>query len=228
MTNRSEGNLTEIVEQVSSRAFDRMRRDDAPTWEQLDRYTQQQVKQDLLPIIMDVLDIVDNEPKPDDPVRLDGALSESHFATYALLHGDDFWQHYRFVEGHGGSYENDHPKQHDIQTATAWCLHLEVQEPRRVRPILEALANVPVRATSGRLTGEFIEEGDSFAEWGEPREEGQSGRLGIYFVAASIPEAQATGNFMAGIALRAAGEFADDLAKHYAISTAGDYAEQIR
>ena len=130
-------------------------------------------------------------------------------------------------------YENQHPIQHNTSTATVWTLHLNAR-PEILGAILTAMSE------ASETTGEYTYEGDSFQEWGTPAEEYakfnkgdpmDDQHLAIYF-RAKPEDAAILGASLATQASDAArmalhGYDALALPLPHAVSTAGDYAEQV-
>ena len=110
-------------------------------------------------------------------------------------------------------YEHD-PVLLDAATATVWALHLHVPDGPEARgEVLKRLSLLP------HVTGEFTH-GDSWSEWGEPKDGEDDCHMVIYYRAAphraweiGVEIANRTGLDM-------------DPTK-FAVSTAGDYAEQV-
>lgn len=122
-------------------------------------------------------------------------------------------------------YENQHPTQHDTSTATVWALHLNAR-PEMLGAILTAMSEAP------ETTGEYTYEGDSWVEWGTPTADLDDQHLAIYF--RSKPEdAAILGASLATQASEAArtalhGYDTLTLPLPHHVSTAGDYAEQVK
>lgn len=196
--------LTTIADEVAQTEWDRLVAQRAtagvpgPVWDNLDKFTRQQFKSNLLPIITAVLDAIDkaeaNAIKPKQMVDYDYANADRT---------DPRW------------YENqDH--QHDVTTATVWVLHLHVR-PEDKDAVLERMA------LHACPTGEYTY-GDSWRQWMETSEGDDDVRLGIYINAPTDSAARLADT----LALNAA--FASrnpNIATDYALSTAGDFAEQL-
>jgi len=124
-------------------------------------------------------------------------------------------------------YENqDH--QHDIYTATVWTLHLNVH-PEAREAVLERVSQLP------EATGEYTY-GDSWREWGEETADDDDRHMCIYFTA-EPKQAYRVGAHIADhvhvVATRARSDLLVLLeATHpnlnFAISTSGDYSQQLQ
>jgi len=109
-------------------------------------------------------------------------------------------------------YENQ-PEQLDPQKATVWALHLHV-DADEYHKIMKVAPNLP------RITGEYTY-GDSWLEWGEENKGDDDGHLVLYFDAYH-DHADAVGSSIVSFLLSTINRPIPD----YAVTTAGDYAEQ--
>lgn len=185
-----------------------------PEWDGLEPPARLAFKNSLLPVIIDVLEALD-----DDPSQVSGTPDIKAMVEYGFAEGDR-------TEGHW--YENQFPIQHDVSTTTFWALHLRMpayRQPEEAEAaknaVLERMAMLP------EVTGEYTY-GDSFRQWCEPSEGGADLRLCIYFTA-TPGRALSVGEYLAHFAWIAIddGVIPAFNASTYAISTAGDYAAQI-
>ena len=205
--------LTVVADTVAEKDFDRRRQEalergftpeTLPTWDELEPLSKRNFKAQLLPIIIDVLDALEkDEVKPPEAKTM---------VEYDYLNNDRSDPRW---------YENQHPIQHEVRTATVWTLHLNIH-PKCKDAVLSRMALLP------EPTGEYTY-GDSWFEWGEKAKSDTDRHLAIYF-RADPEKAQAVGYHLANHATFAAMQvLGGDNAKipPYAVSTAGDYAEQI-
>lgn len=175
------------------------------TWDKLPANIKHSVKSGLLPIITDVLNALES-----DQVKPTEAKQMVEYGYDKGDRADPRW------------YENQHPLQHDTATATVWALHLNLHESV-LKPVLERMSVLP------ETTGEYTY-GDSFREWGAtPPDDESDGHLVIYFHATPT-QAASIGYHMANhatiAAMQAFGAQGANIPP-YAVSTAGDYAEQL-
>lgn len=130
---------------------------------------------------------------------------------------------YAFIpEVSAGMYESD-PTQLSLDTATVWVLHLKCP-PSAAPLVLERLAQIP------DTTGEYLD-GDSWVEWGEEPADEDDHHLAIYYRARNYGRARSVGEHLRTHAQSACLRAGIDLSfpdTDYAISTAGDFAEQIK
>jgi hypothetical protein len=130
------------------------------------------------------------------------------------------------------SYERSHPTQHDTTTATVWVVHMQVEEPL-LNTVLERMAVSP------NTTGEYGF-GDSWTEWGEAPHGPTDLHLAVYFrakphtayatamhlwSAASIAAGRANGALLARLKGTTT---TPGVGNDFAVSTSGDFAEQIK
>lgn len=122
-----------------------------------------------------------------------------------------------------GLYE-ENPHTLDRDTAQVWVAHVHVHDPAAAPAMLRRAALYSV------TTGEYGW-GDSFVEWGEPPHDERDNHLAIYYSAQrggayNVGNLIATGAFMAAMReLQTDVENVGDVM--FAISAAGDFAEQI-
>lgn len=202
--------LSAVIETVAEKEFDRRREgamksgyspDALPTWAQIPPVARHGFKASILPLVTDILD------------ALEGAKPEvKRMVFYDYLNNDRSDPRW---------YENQHPEQHDVKTATVWALHINLHASCK-DAVLERLALVP------EVTGEYTY-GDSWGQWGEEVEGDDDGHMVIYF---HSPPEQATfigyhlANHVTFAAMKKLGGDSATIPAH-AVSTAGDYAEQI-
>lgn len=180
---------------------------DLPEWADVPPVGKHNFKSNLLPIITDVLEALESDQvKPTEGKE----MVEYDYGNSKLAGRDDpRW------------YENQHPDQHDVSKATVWVMHMPLAE-EGLPAALERMSVMP------ETTGEYTF-GDSWIEWGEPATEDSGKRLGIYFHATP---AQAYGigyhlaNHVTIAVLRSSPEREVDVPP-YAVSTSGDFAEQL-
>lgn len=121
---------------------------------------------------------------------------------------------YVFVNGGPNTYEDDNINL-NLDTCRIWALHLRIPQDVSKEEILHRVGHSPY------VTGEYLDEVDSWTEWGEPQGE-DDGHLVIYFQ--SLPQfAARRGEHLAILAVGQALQPAD-----FAISTSGDFAEQFK
>lgn len=205
--------LTTVLDTVSEKRWTAAREDalknsvvtpeEYPDWENLSAVHKRNFKESLLPVVTDVLEALESDQvKPTEAKQM---------VDYDYLNADR--KDPRF-------YENQ-PEQHDTATATVWALHLHVH-PSVADAVLERMSVMP------ETTGEFTF-GDSWRQWGEPTEGEHDGHMVVYFHATPV-QAAAIGfnlaNHATFAAMTALGGDNADIAK-YAVSTSGDYAEQL-
>lgn len=207
--------LTTVADKVAESAWTRLLNEardkgfekEVPEWADLGAVQKLNYKTTLLPIITDVLDALESEQvKPTEGRQM---------VPYAYDTGDRDDPRW---------YENQE-HQHSTETATVWALHLHPpyadKEPGenffRDR-ILERMSVLP------EPTGEFTF-GDSWTEWGEPAHDEDDLHMVVYF--------HATPDRAKGIGMHLANHAAFACYGHantgvtYAVSTSGDYAEQL-
>lgn len=214
--------LTTVVDRTAERAWTRMYEEAVAkgfdkgisAWDSLDLVQKRNYKETLLPIVTDVLEALES-----DKVLPTEAKQMVPYAYIKSDRDDPRW------------YENQHPLQHDTSTATVWCLHVEAG-PKIVQPILERMSVLP------ETTGEYLFDGDKWVEWGTPIEDRSGGpagldeqHLAIYFHATPAT-AQEVGLRLAEYATQAAIAVLDPYERlamplPHAISTSGDWAEQV-
>lgn len=115
-------------------------------------------------------------------------------------------------------YENQ-PAECRIGTAKHWTVHFQVPDSESVGLVLDR-----VRQLSGAgLTGEYVY-GDSWIAWGEKPQNDDDKVLHLYFVAETPELARQRGTHIANHAYFSV---RNTVSIDYAISTAGDWAEQI-
>lgn len=120
----------------------------------------------------------------------------------------------QIVEGY--KFEGD-PQMCDTAQATVWVLHLNVH-PSVKDAVLERMSEL--RDTTG-----FYNYGDSFEAWGETSQGDDDKHLAIYFRARHpLGRAYLTGAHLWAHATVAGGS---RVGVNFAVSTAGDFAEQI-
>ena len=140
--------------------------------------------------------------------------------------------------GNPALYENQ-PHQHDLYSCDVWALHLDIPAEAK-DAVLEVLRKLP---EEHGITGEYTY-GDSFQEWGE----GEGTHLVVYFkhdntVYADQPwSVWWAGERIANIAYAIVFARTEDdtllmkraklptgatVTTHFAVSTSGDYAEQV-
>lgn len=129
------------------------------------------------------------------------------------IEGRDFERPWRDVES-----------EHDLHSATVWCLHLRVEEPEDVQPMADKL----LRSGAEILNGKYIG-GDSFRQWAEvyiPGDpvDGDGVALHMYFEAPTVSSARIRGGALARIAYGDIGQ--QNLRYKCTVSTAADWAEQ--
>lgn len=204
--------LTRIVDAVARAAHERRRaqhregpsRDGVPVWDDLPPTVVLDLKNQVLPIITDVLAALPEPGKVQ--------MYEYNFLAPLSDRTDSHW------------YENQIPEQHDVKTATVWALHMNIR-PEVLAGVLEEASNI-----NDALTGEYTY-GDSWLEWGEETEDDDNRHLVIYFNAAP-GWAKITGGHIADrLAMAAAVASGADgrpnvIPAHW-VSTSGDYAEQL-
>lgn len=128
-----------------------------------------------------------------------------------------------------GKYEDD-PRECSTDTASVWVVHLNAQlcSTKAIEVVLDRVGMV---GQNLRVTGEYAFDGDSWEEWGTPAtDDYQHKHLAIYYHA-SPSEAFLIGERIAIFAfayLQATMVNPRSLTPtDFAISTAGDYAEQV-
>lgn len=138
-----------------------------------------------------------------------------------------------------GTYESDE-RQCRKDTATAWALHVNFP-PEFTGTVLALLNEMLALQESGErdygLVGRYLDEGDSWEEWGEPSKGDHDHHFVVYFSGENTRYADqpdrvwwlgsdiATHIYMRVI--RSAEEtFHPNLT--FAVSTAGDFAEQVK
>jgi hypothetical protein len=214
--------LTTVAETVAEKQYNRLRQkvlsrdpvaaddpDRVPTWESLSPVDKRNYKESLLPVITDVLDALESDQvKPTEAKQM---------VPYGYNNGDRRDPRW---------YENQHPLQHDTTTATVWTLHLNVR-PEHKDAVLERMSVMP------EVTGEFTYDGDSWKEWGEATKNASDQHLAVYFHATPA-KAKDIGAHLADHAqfavARAYGADAlgvMNISPTHAVSTSGDYAEQV-
>lgn len=132
-------------------------------------------------------------------------------------------------------YEND-PVQCDKNTATYWALHMRVH-PDQYEAVMQRMA-LCTQWSEEKPTGEYLW-GDSWVEWGDtPRSENDM-HLTVYFDSDPSPEfigkgwtrqdwAWYVGQHLHNHAVYAVEQAGlGDLPLDFAVSTAGDFAEQV-
>lgn len=189
-------------EEALSRGFEAEK---IPPWHELEPLAKLNFKSSLLPVITDVLDALESDQvKPTEAKKM---------VPYGFNEGDRSDPRW---------YENQLPTQHDTATATVWTLHINVH-PSAKDAMLERASVLP------ETTGEFIY-GDSWREWGEETDDDTNRHLGIYFDATparAFQVAEHLCNHLVMAAVKAAGAQGGSMPEWH-VSTAGDWAEQVR
>lgn len=174
-------------------------------WEDLSPVDKRNFKESVLPLITDVLDALESDQvKPTEAKQM---------YEYPYLNAG--------VDRHDPRFYENVDIMHDVKTSTVWALHLNIH-PKCKDAVLERMSILP------EPTGEYTY-GDSWTEWGEGTSDDADRHLTIYFDATPA-KAAAIGYHLANHATFAAMQvLGGDNATipPYAVSTAGDYAEQI-
>lgn len=131
------------------------------------------------------------------------------------------------VRSHNDDWERpwrEDENEHDMSTATVWCLHLEAGQPDDVAPLADKMLSSGAEILNGVYIG-----GDSFRQWAETFKpgdpvDGESAALHLYFTAPSLETARRRGGTLARIAY--GGRDEDWLRLHCCISTAADWSLQ--
>lgn len=206
----AERDLTEILEHVGKTLQDAAHaRNEAPApWDDLPPLAKRSLKEALLPIVLATLECIDKNP----------ADAASNTPNKVMQPYD--WNSRDYpADMFPDAYENQE-HQHDLSTCSVWVLHLNIR-PEAKGAVLERMSELP------ETTGAFIY-GDSWEEWGEKSKGDDDMHLAIYFKA-NPREAWRIGSHIADHALVAAQRASNDaINTAFAISTSGDYAEQLR
>lgn len=144
---------------------------------------------------------------------------------------------YKFAEGKG-FYEDD-DRFHNKATTTVWALHMNVRQDQ-LQAVLDRMAMLP------ETTGEYSY-GDSWEEWGEPAKGADDKHLTVYFTLKAYPPGDApesagdramarmevawwVGYHLhnhASTAVLLSNNTSRPLREAFAVSTPGDFAEQV-
>lgn len=174
------------------------------TWDKLPALAKHNIKEQLLPVITDVLDALESETVKPMPAK---QMGEYNYSSR--------------TDTSSSFYENI-DAMHDMSTCTVWVVHMNVH-PSVKDAVLESMS------TMAETTGEYTY-GDSWKEWGEDTDDDTNRHLAIYFDA-TPNRAKEVGDFLVTVATFAAmRSMKGDNATipPHAISTSGDYAEQFR
>lgn len=214
MTDKFRGyDLTTVADKVAEAEWTRRRNEilardpfkdeKLAEWADLEPVSKTNFKSTLLPIITSVIDALEA-----DEVQPFEAKPMVEYAYDASTRDDPRW------------YENQ-PDEHDTSKASVWVMHMPLAE-NCLSAALERMALMP------ETTGEYTY-GDSWIEWCEPATEDSGKRLGIYF-RATPAQANGIGYHLANhCTIAAMHSLGGDNATipPYAVSTAGDFAEQL-
>lgn len=197
----AEAQWARLLSEAREKGFNK----EVPEWDTLGAVQKLNYKSTLLPIITSVLEALESEQvKPTEA---------------KIMHVYD-WTSFQQRETGIAGYEDD-VNQHDKATCTTWVLHMNLH-PLVKDAVLERMAVLP------ETTGEYTY-GDSWTEWGEPTTDDTDRHMAIYFDATPRRAAE-IGTHLANHAtfagMKALGGDGADIPP-FAISTSGDYAEQL-
>jgi len=206
--------LTSVVDKVAEASWERILNEarqrgygkEVKEWNDLGPIEKHNYKGTLLPLITDVLNALESDQVQ--PTE----------AKVMYVYGFEGTN----VSGHDPRFYENVDTMHSLDTCTVWALHMHVH-PSAVNAMLERAAVLT------ETTGEYTY-GDSWTEWGEETEDDADRHQTVYFVATPA-RAKDVGDHIANsltvAGVRALGGDMGNVPAH-AISTSGDYAEQIK